>query len=577
MRIRCLLCLSMLGFAANGAAYELTGHFYDGATIEIQLGDLCDTTRFPLTPGNCNGNASNPDWEAEFQTAVDRWNTATNHFEITTDPGTGASMPGSCDSDDPSSAFFLDDQCGNAFGGSTLAVARTLSFTSGVAVHSDVIFNTNKDWDAFDDSLANHAGDNDFRRVAVHEVGHVLGISHPFHSDAIMYFASQDVTDPQADDLGALEFRYGLVSYLVADDYTGNGKQELVVVRSKADRTIEAEVRDVDSGVLTRRNFLSSAFTPIDAVLLPDLDGNGGIELAILAKRNSDNRAVVEIRNLTGSSNPRLVWFLKDARPVGMLAVPDADSNGVTELAVLMVRDSDDRALVELRNAFGPVARKTVWFAKFATPVDMTLVNDGDNNNVPEIAVLMSRWSDARGFADIRNAVGAVNQSIVWAGSGLTVEEIAAIDDADSNNVPEVAIRSIRDSDGRNLVEVKNSRGPTAPNTLWFIPGQSARAMTIVDDSDNNNVPEVAVASRRDTDGRILVEAKNAAGATAPQTRWFSSGFSLVPDLHFVDDLDVNNTDEASVLLYRTTDGRMVIERRNISGAVNTQNSWVSP
>jgi hypothetical protein len=318
----------------------------------------------------------------------------------------------------------------------------------------------------------------------VHELGHVLGLAHPYHSDAIMYFSIQDVTVPLTDDLGGMQGLYGIITYLLADDYSGNGKEELVVVRSQdvsgppADRPINAEVIDVDSGILNRRNFFSDDFTAVDAAMLPDLDGNGSAELAVLATRNSDSRAVAEIRNLSGSANPRLVWFAKDAIPLKMVAVPDADKNGVAELAVMLKRTSDDRVFVEVKNAFGPTAPNTLWFMKFATPLDLAVVDDGDNNTFPEIAVLLQRWADARGVVEIRNASGATSPNTVWATSGVRAKQIAIVDDASGNNVPEVAIRSVRNSDGRNLVEIKNTHGPTQSNTLWFSAGHTAHGMT---------------------------------------------------------------------------------------------------
>ena len=151
------------------------------------------------------------------------------------------------------------------------------------------------------------------------------------------------------------------------------------------------------------------------------------------------------------------------------------------------------------------------------------------------------------------------------------------VDDASGNNVPEVAIRSVRNSDGRNLVEIKNTHGPTQSNTLWFSAGHTAHGMTAVADGDGNTVPEVALLARRDSDGSILVEAKNAAGATAPMQKRFSDGFSPLPEFYFLDDVDGNSVPEASVMLYRTTDGRIAIQRRNITGTSNTADTWTSP
>ena len=578
MKSRIVLALALVATVPAATAFELLSHYFVEQTLQFQLGDVCDSARFPDTPGTCAGDAANPDWRTEFVTAASRWNAATDFFSITTDPGVGQSTPGTCNNNDPNSVFFLSDICGTAFGGTALAVARTTAIGNGEGAHTDIIFNTAYDWDAYDDSFQNHPNVFDFRRVAVHEIGHTMGLGHSFNTTPIMYFQSGDTIGPQIDDLAGLKSRYGIMEFAATLDVSGNAEQEIITVRSGDNQTITAELREGFSGALLKTiPFLSSAFTPVDAVVLPDLDGNGHLELAILAVRNSDDRALVEIRNITGAALPRIVWFSANAKPLKMISVPDADGNGVTELAVLMYRRSDmSRTYVEIKNAFGPTNPNVLWSSRSNFAFDLAVVDDADNNGVPEIAVLLSRWADARVMVEIRNASGPTAPNTVWAISGTTPIGLTTVADADSNGVPEVAILTERNSDGRIIVEVKNASGATAPNVLWFAAGHSPRAIATVDDADGNGVPEVAVLSRRDSDGRIVVESKNAAGATQPKALWYSSGYSPMPMLTILDDIDGNAVPEAAVMLFRTSDGRVTIQQRNLSGSTIARNIWFS-
>jgi hypothetical protein len=578
---RTLIIVLLIGPASVATAFELLNSFYPSQTLEFQLGDVCDSARFPLTPGTCagGGDPGNPDWRTEFSTALGRWNSSSGFFSLTTDPGIGASTPGECDSNDPNSVFFDEDSCGSAFGGSTLARARTSFFSDGESIHSDIIFNTAFTWGAYNDSRNLHPGVIDFRRVAVHEVGHTMGLGHGYNSSTIMYFQSNDTIDPQIDDLDALKSRYGIMTFAESADVNGNTEQEIITIRSGDDLSINAELRDGSSGALLKNiPFLNSGFTPVDIVALPDLDSNGHLELGVLATRNSDGRAVVEIRNITGAAVPRVIWFAADAKPVKVVSVPDADANGVSEIAVLLVRVSDNsRSFVEVKNAFGPTAPNVLWSSRFNYALDMAVINDADSNGVPEIAVLLRRWQDGRGVVEIRNASGPTLPNAVWASAGVSVKAITTVDDADSNGIPEIATLSTRDIDGRILVEVKNASGATNPTALWYAVGHSARAVASINDADSNGIPEVAVLSRRQSDGRIVVETKNASGATAPQAMWYSPGYAPLPTLSILDDIDNNNIPEAAVMLYRNTDGRITIQQRNTSGPNAARNIWVSP
>ena len=293
-RIAALLLACLLPGAA-GAWVEL-GSYYLGASATVQLGDICDSARFPLTPGNCSGGAGNPDWSDEIQAALSRWHVATGNFQFIVDPGDGATTPGECSPDDPNSAFFLDDICGlAAFGDTTLAVALTSFFSDGVALHSDVIFNTAFQWGAFDDALTNHGNAIDFRRVAVHEFGHVAGLGHPFNDFAIMApFIQDTVIAPQPDDIAGMNAIYGASLAFPIPDRNGNSDEEIVHVWRASTGGTRARIVDSATGaVLKDLTYFGNAHQVVDAVLIPDEDGSGAPELAVLAIRESDQPAVV--------------------------------------------------------------------------------------------------------------------------------------------------------------------------------------------------------------------------------------------------------------------------------------------
>jgi hypothetical protein len=137
-------------------------------------------------------------------------------------------------------------------------------------------------------------------------------------------------------------------------------------------------------------------------------------------------------------------------------------------------------------------------------------------------------------------------------------------------------VLSTRFSDGRNVVEIKNAAGPRIPRAIWFAAGFNALSVKQVADADHNGVPEIAVESTRKIDGRVLVQVKNAAGVPNMVALWYPPGFSA-GDFIIPGDLDGNGIEDAAVLLVRNTDGRLLVQSRNAAGAPAARNYWLSP
>lgn len=111
---------------------------------------------------------------------------------------------------------------GTAFGTNTLAV--TLSYSQGdVRVESDIIFNNAYTWDSYR-GARNRRTAIDIQRVAIHELGHVLGLDHPDEAsppqtvNAIMNSKVSNVDTMQADDIAGAQSLYGVPGFRPAND-----------------------------------------------------------------------------------------------------------------------------------------------------------------------------------------------------------------------------------------------------------------------------------------------------------------------------------------------------------------------
>jgi hypothetical protein len=161
-------------------------------------------------------------WDDAFEEAMFRWNDTTNFkFSIVSD-----SFGDPCRDPNVSGArngvAFSDNICGLAWSGQIIAITITwvLNNTNEI-VQAGVVVNSDEDWDVYSGPWWRdpYFGINDFRRIAVHELGHCLGLSHEDAVEAIMQSQAGDIEYPTADDIAGANFLYPAS----ADNRNGGG------------------------------------------------------------------------------------------------------------------------------------------------------------------------------------------------------------------------------------------------------------------------------------------------------------------------------------------------------------------
>ncbi|MBM86883.1 MAG: hypothetical protein CMQ41_00740 [Gammaproteobacteria bacterium] len=191
-----ILIYSLIFFTFELSAYEITGKKWIGSNADFYV-DFPGTSQLGRS------------WNAAFINALNEWSAKTPfNFNVNStyfDP---------CQDDGLNSVKFSENICGQEFAAGTLAVT-ILTYESQLLgppaiVEADIYIDQVNDIEIYDGELKSFPDQIlDFRRIVLHELGHVIGLEHETASPAIMMPSISNLDRLQEDDIKAVEILYG--------------------------------------------------------------------------------------------------------------------------------------------------------------------------------------------------------------------------------------------------------------------------------------------------------------------------------------------------------------------------------
>ncbi len=183
----------------SASAFEISGSKWPGASTDFYMN----------VPGF---SATNISWNIAFTAAADEWSQGTD-FSFNVVP----QYRDPCLEDGANGVDFTSSICGTSYGAKTLAVTIRKFQVEVLGpprlAEADIVVNESIHFNVFDGPIVQFGIPGlDFRRVALHELGHAIGLDHESGTASIMAPNIGNIDRLQADDIAGVNALYNGLS-----------------------------------------------------------------------------------------------------------------------------------------------------------------------------------------------------------------------------------------------------------------------------------------------------------------------------------------------------------------------------
>jgi PKD repeat protein len=263
----------------------------------------------------------------------------------------------------------------------------------------------------------------------------------------------------------------------------------IAVMRELDDGEIQVQVRNADTGMLMRNVSFGTSYSGIDMITLPDFNGNGVAEAVVVGE--DENQGVrVLVKDLDTEEKLGSVFHGAGVKALQLAAMPDLNSDGVAEVALLERTRSNNKVRVWVIDLAAQAVLTNLDYGGAFESFTMAVVPAGSPADTG-VAVLGLRASDNTARILTKNALTGVNISNIQYVKQFSPIDLATVADTNGNGSFDLALME-QSPDNEVRVRVFDSTTGAQTNSMPLQLLSSAVAIAAMDDVNGNGSSEIA-------------------------------------------------------------------------------------
>jgi PKD repeat protein len=286
------------------------------------------------------------------------------------------------------------------------------------------------------------------------------------------------------------ELNYGQDLTLAIGSFPRAGLAPALAVMSElSSGELQAQVRNAETGMLVNNVSFGSTYSGIDMVILPDSNGNGIAEAAVVGEDENQGVRVI-VKDLDSAEKIGAVFHGAGVKALQLAAMPDLNSDGVAEVALLERTRSNNKVRVWVIDPAAQVVLTNIDYGAAVETITLAIVSAADPADTG-VAVLGLRADTNEGRILTKNALtGATISNIQWSNSYSPVD-LATVVDTNGNGSFDLALME-QNADGNVRIRVYDSETGAQTNSMPLQQLSSGVAVAAMDDVNGNGSSEVA-------------------------------------------------------------------------------------
>jgi hypothetical protein len=249
-----------------------------------------------------------------------------------------------------------------------------------------------------------------------------------------------------------------------------NAPDVAVMARRPSDGALAVAVRDGSTGGLLKRTHFHADFLPVNMEVVPNFGDTLADELAVLGQRLSDAAVAVGVRDASSGVLLKRVFFSSFYTPLDLEPVSNFGDTSAPEIVVLSQRVGDGDAVGEVRDASTGNLISAISFYEMYSPLDIEVAPSFAGTSAPELVVLSCLPSSDGVIGEVRDASsGALLKAVSFNGD-YRPQGIEILPNIGGSTAPELAVHGVNPDTGAVIGEVKDASSGILLRNTFFNP-----------------------------------------------------------------------------------------------------------